>query len=156
VFLVETAVLLSLVLLMASINHKHQQAHSGTASSTVLVWSPSHTSQEIRDCYPPWLERNEGKIAPDDLQRYTKQYGFIQQICQLYDEHPDNYSDLVGLMQQVRVCGCHDCSVPVAYTALWFRGGGQSSPAPHPAIRQMPVMDGTHFPAPACYVSMLS
>lgn len=61
--------------------------------------------KDIRDCYPPWLQKNEGSIPAEDLERYKKQFGFIQEICRLYETDPSNYTSLVTLMQQMQACG---------------------------------------------------
>ena len=48
-----------------------------------------------------WMFACRDKLSQEDHERYSKQYTYIQQICQLYDTEPNNYPKLVDLLQQV-------------------------------------------------------
>jgi hypothetical protein len=41
----------------------------------------------------------------EDCQRYEEQQGYIQAICTLYETAPQDYPQLVELLQQAS-CGC--------------------------------------------------
>ncbi len=49
-----------------------------------------------------------GAVLPctaEDCQRYEEQQGYIQAICTLYETAPQDYPQLVELLQQAS-CGC--------------------------------------------------
>lgn len=63
---------------------------------------PPGLLQDIGERYPSWLEEHREGLPEEDFQRYTQQYEYIQKICALYESNPGDYTQLVGLLQQVR------------------------------------------------------
>lgn len=61
--------------------------------------------KEIGEQYPPWLSKNKDALEPDEYGRYEKQYVYVQKICGLYENDPDNYSGLMCLLQEMQQCG---------------------------------------------------
>ena len=59
--------------------------------------------QEIGERYPAWLEAHRAALSAEDLERYTRQYDYIQRITGLYERDPGNLERLVGLLQEVRL-----------------------------------------------------
>eukprot|EP00002_Diphylleia_rotans_P029989 TRINITY_DN6133_c0_g1_i1.p1 TRINITY_DN6133_c0_g1~~TRINITY_DN6133_c0_g1_i1.p1 ORF type:complete len:278 (+),score=82.58 TRINITY_DN6133_c0_g1_i1:67-900(+) len=57
--------------------------------------------RDIAQKYPEWLERNRATLSPDDLERYTRQLDVVRSICQVFEQTPDNFDQIVELMQQV-------------------------------------------------------
>ena len=47
-------------------------------------------------------------LPADEVQRYEAQYRFIQQICALYEEEPNDFGKLFTLIQEV--ISTHPCS----------------------------------------------
>lgn len=41
------------------------------------------------------------QLSPEDLERYSQQYMYTQQIITLYDEEPNNFPKLIDLLQRV-------------------------------------------------------
>lgn len=53
-----------------------------------------------------WTLRRES-LPAGEVQRYEAQYRFIQQICALYEEEPNEFGKLFTLIQEVRLaCLC--------------------------------------------------
>ena len=42
-------------------------------------------------------------LPAGEVQRYEAQYRFIQQICALYEEEPNDFGKLFTLIQEVRL-----------------------------------------------------
>lgn len=61
--------------------------------------------REIGEKYPAWLASHRNTLAPDELQRYEKQLGYIRQICALYETSPNDFSRLMALLQEMQDCG---------------------------------------------------
>lgn len=43
-------------------------------------------------------------LPPEELERYEAQYKYIRQICALYEDDPNNFSQLFALIQEVCIC----------------------------------------------------
>lgn len=61
--------------------------------------------KEIGEQYPPWLSKNRDTLEPEEYGRYERQYAYIQKICAMYENEPDNYSGLMCLLQEMQQCG---------------------------------------------------
>ncbi|CAD7700664.1 unnamed protein product [Ostreobium quekettii] len=55
--------------------------------------------------YPAWFEAHEAGLDPAEMERFRKQYEYMQQIIELYERDPDNTIELMSLMQQVQQYG---------------------------------------------------
>jgi hypothetical protein len=64
--------------------------------------------QEIRDKYPPWLEKEAPSLSEADMARYKSQLESIQAVCRQYEEDPNNFSRLLELIQKVGYCARED------------------------------------------------
>jgi len=58
--------------------------------------------KDIGARYPEWLQENREKLEAEDVTRYEQQQEYIQQICELYETEPENFSKLMELIQEVR------------------------------------------------------
>ncbi len=56
--------------------------------------------QDIRDKYPPWLEKHQPSIPAEEFGRYVQQYESIQTVCLQYETDAADFSKLVELIQQ--------------------------------------------------------
>ena len=45
-------------------------------------------------------------LPAGEVQRYEAQYKFIQQICALYEEEPNDFGKLFTLIQEVNPLSC--------------------------------------------------
>lgn len=61
--------------------------------------------KEIGEQYPPWLSKNRDTLEPEEYGRYERQYAYIQKICDMYENEPNNYSGLMCLLQEMQQCG---------------------------------------------------
>ncbi|EKX46095.1 hypothetical protein GUITHDRAFT_70847 [Guillardia theta CCMP2712] len=61
--------------------------------------------QEIAAKYPDWLAKNKGVIPTEEYEKYSEQFGIIQEICRCYDAEPENVEKIVELMQKMQRCG---------------------------------------------------
>lgn len=61
--------------------------------------------REIGGRYPQWIEENKDRLGAEDLERYTRQLASIERICAQYDEAPDDFPALMGLLQEMQECG---------------------------------------------------
>lgn len=61
--------------------------------------------KEIGEQYPPWLSKNRDTLEPQEYSRYERQYVYIQKICGMYENEPDNYNGLMCLLQEMQQCG---------------------------------------------------
>eukprot|EP00245_Coleochaete_scutata_P007631 TRINITY_DN23130_c0_g1_i1.p1 TRINITY_DN23130_c0_g1~~TRINITY_DN23130_c0_g1_i1.p1 ORF type:complete len:286 (+),score=78.99 TRINITY_DN23130_c0_g1_i1:22-879(+) len=61
--------------------------------------------QEIGERYPAWLETNKATLSEEDYNRYSRQYDYIKQLCNVYDTTPDDFNLIIELMQQMQNCG---------------------------------------------------
>eukprot|EP00803_Ostreobium_quekettii_P005679 evm.model.scf_1759.6 EVM.evm.TU.scf_1759.6 scf_1759:33520-34427(-) len=61
--------------------------------------------QDICLRYPAWFEAHEAGLDPAEMERFRKQYEYMQQIIELYERDPDNTIELMSLMQQVQQYG---------------------------------------------------
>ena len=66
--------------------------------------------QDIGARYPAWLEENRATLSEADIARYEEQQRHIKDICRLYDEDPDNFTELVNALQQVGAASAHGVS----------------------------------------------
>lgn len=51
--------------------------------------------------YPKWLQINKDKLSPEEYQRYQKHAEYINRICVVYEQEPENISKVMDLMQEV-------------------------------------------------------
>ena len=58
--------------------------------------------QDIGGKYPEWLDSHRESLDPGQLKLYEEQYGYIQQICAVYETDPNNYMKIMELLQEVR------------------------------------------------------
>lgn len=61
--------------------------------------------KEICSKYPGWFENHACKLEPQEVERYKQQHHYIQQIIGVYERDPQNYRELMRLMQEVQSCG---------------------------------------------------
>lgn len=61
--------------------------------------------KEIGERYPTWLEENKAKLPDDEYARYSRQYGLIKDLNQVYEAEPENFNKIVELMQKMQECG---------------------------------------------------
>lgn len=61
--------------------------------------------KEFCDKYPNWLEANKSTLSNDDFNRYSRQYAYIKELCEVYDSTPDDYHRIVDIMQNMQACG---------------------------------------------------
>lgn len=61
--------------------------------------------QEIGDRYPLWLEANRSSLSQEDFDRYTQQHKYIRDLCRVYESTPNDFEQIVDLMQQMQKCG---------------------------------------------------
>lgn len=61
---------------------------------------------EIRDRYPPWLERNKPPLkSVEEHERYERQYAAICALCAQYERDPGDFPALMLLLQRMQACG---------------------------------------------------
>lgn len=48
-------------------------------------------------------------FCAEDLERYQQQLVYIRRICELYETSPNEYAQLVDLLQQVRCAALRCC-----------------------------------------------
>jgi len=61
--------------------------------------------KEVGEKYPQWLTENRSSLSDEDIERYTKQQALIMELCKVYEERPESFGEVVGLMQQMQECG---------------------------------------------------
>eukprot|EP01102_Stenamoeba_stenopodia_P005216 TRINITY_DN1574_c0_g1_i2.p1 TRINITY_DN1574_c0_g1~~TRINITY_DN1574_c0_g1_i2.p1 ORF type:complete len:309 (+),score=76.60 TRINITY_DN1574_c0_g1_i2:48-929(+) len=61
--------------------------------------------EKLKEQYPEWLERNKGQIEKAEYDRFEKQYKYICNICDLFQNEPENFDAIVSALQQVQECG---------------------------------------------------
>ncbi|CAK0785827.1 hypothetical protein CVIRNUC_009039 [Coccomyxa viridis] len=61
--------------------------------------------KDIGSKYPTWLATHRESLPAGEVQRYEAQYRFIQQICALYEEEPNDFGKLFTLIQEMQACG---------------------------------------------------
>ncbi|XP_063991805.1 peroxisomal biogenesis factor 19 [Diachasmimorpha longicaudata] len=70
--------------------------------------------KELVDQYPTWLDQKKDSLSQEDLTRFTKQFGLMQQVCgELEKEKEDDseatkkaqFNKILGLMQEMQNCG---------------------------------------------------
>jgi peroxin-19 len=61
--------------------------------------------QQMRELYPTWLAANRSKISEEDYRRYSKQYEYVQRICEVYERQPENTTQIMQLMQEMQAEG---------------------------------------------------
>lgn len=61
--------------------------------------------KDIGARYPPWLEAHESALSVEEHTQYQKQYEYIRKICHVYETEPDNFSNLMSLLQEMQECG---------------------------------------------------
>ena len=61
--------------------------------------------KEIGEKYPKWLEEHKAGLKPEDYDRYSRQYGLILQLNDVYEHDSDNFQKIVDLMQKMQECG---------------------------------------------------
>jgi Pex19 protein family len=57
--------------------------------------------KDIGTKYPEWLAANKSTLDPEQYKQYEEQYEYIQKICTMYETDPENYSQLMDLLQEV-------------------------------------------------------
>ncbi|KAH7436092.1 hypothetical protein KP509_05G002000 [Ceratopteris richardii] len=60
---------------------------------------------EFREKYPKWLEVNKAALSVEDFDRYSRQYGYIKELCEVYDTTPDDFPRIVDIVQNMQTCG---------------------------------------------------
>ncbi|XP_017764414.1 PREDICTED: peroxisomal biogenesis factor 19 [Eufriesea mexicana] len=72
------------------------------------------TLKELVDKYPEWLEKKKATISTSDLQRSTKQFELMQQVCTELDKEKDDdteemkkkrFETIISLMQEIQGYG---------------------------------------------------
>lgn len=61
--------------------------------------------KEIGERYPKWLEDHKATLSKEEYDRYSHQYKLIQELNEVYDKEPDNFTKIVDLMQKMQECG---------------------------------------------------
>lgn len=61
--------------------------------------------EKLKEQYPGWLETNKGQIEKTEYERFEKQYQYICNLCNLFQNEPDNFDAIVSALQQVQECG---------------------------------------------------
>ncbi|CAK9832029.1 Peroxisomal biogenesis factor 19 [Anthophora retusa] len=70
--------------------------------------------KQLVDEYPEWLEEKKTTIPSNDLQRFTKQFELIQQVCTELEKETDGdtekirkkrFETIMSLMQEIQSCG---------------------------------------------------
>jgi hypothetical protein len=57
--------------------------------------------KDIGSKYPEWLAANKESLDPEQYKLYEEQYEYIQKICTMYETDPENYTQLMDLLQEV-------------------------------------------------------
>jgi hypothetical protein len=61
---------------------------------------------EIRDRYPPWLERNKPPVkSQEEYARYETQHAAICALCAQYERDANDFPALMLLLQRMQACG---------------------------------------------------
>lgn len=91
----------------------------------------------------------------EDLERYTRQYGYVKEICMLFDEDPDNTDAVRAKLEEVESRACIQMGVKVACNIEL--GCCQAWPPYVPSLRICALAvngRGSHPPAQQCGVHM--
>jgi len=85
---------------------------------------------EIRDRYPPWLERNGASRPAAELDRYVRQHAAIVALCAQYERDASDFPALMALLQEMQACGepppeiVEEMSSAIAADVPGLMGGG--------------------------------
>lgn len=87
---------------------------------------------EIRDRYPPWLERNRPpRLSVEEHGRYERQHAAIRALCEQYERDASDFPALMLLLQRMQACGeppaeiVEEVSSAVAADVPGLMGGGE-------------------------------
>ncbi|KAH7432440.1 hypothetical protein KP509_07G022700 [Ceratopteris richardii] len=61
--------------------------------------------KELCEKYPQWLETNKCKFGDEEFNRYSKQYEYMKELCDVYESTPDDFPRIVEVMQNIQACG---------------------------------------------------
>jgi len=63
--------------------------------------------EDLRREYPLWLQENEGKADPAEVERIKKQYEYADKICKVYEtsQFPECLPVLIDLMKDMQTYG---------------------------------------------------
>lgn len=61
--------------------------------------------KEIGERYPVWLEEHKSSLTKEEYERFSKQYELIQNLNEVYEKEPGNYTKIFELMQKMQECG---------------------------------------------------
>lgn len=61
--------------------------------------------KEIGERYPRWLEDHKANLAPEEYDRYSRQYDLILKLNEVYEHDSDNFTKIMELMQKMQECG---------------------------------------------------
>lgn len=61
--------------------------------------------KEIAEKYPKWLKDHEAGLSKEEYECYSRQYQLIQDLNEVYENDPGNFTKIVELMQQMQGCG---------------------------------------------------
>ncbi|KAF7810097.1 peroxisome biogenesis protein 19-2 [Senna tora] len=61
--------------------------------------------KEIGERYPKWLEEHKNSLSNEEYERYSKQYILIQNLNEVYEKDPGNFTKIFELMQKMQECG---------------------------------------------------
>lgn len=56
---------------------------------------------EIGAKYPDWLKAHRDELPTQELERYERQYDFIQRLLKQYETDPEDFGALLDQLQQV-------------------------------------------------------
>ncbi|XP_039141725.1 peroxisome biogenesis protein 19-2-like [Dioscorea cayenensis subsp. rotundata] len=90
--------------------------------------------KEIGERYPKWLEEHKDGLSKEEYGRYHQQYELILKLNEAFEHEPDNFNNIVDLMQKMQECGQPpDDIVQELAPELDLRNlGGQLSPDMEP------------------------
>lgn len=61
--------------------------------------------KEIGERYPKWLEEHKDGLSKEEYGRYHQQYELILKLNEAFEHEPDNFNNIVDLMQKMQECG---------------------------------------------------
>jgi len=61
--------------------------------------------RDIGEKYPEWLAANEGRLPAEEVRRYREQHRHLQRLLKQYEEAPDDFDAVVGMLQEMQACG---------------------------------------------------
>jgi peroxin-19 len=61
--------------------------------------------KELQDKYPAWLATKGTALPPADLDRYQRQFAYVQRICVLYEKDSQDQAHILQLLQEMQELG---------------------------------------------------